>query len=326
MLGAGNPVAFFANALGDHLLNLPALRALSMLFQDRLTLVTCRCAGADLLQSLPVRKVFQIAAPHTEGGRTFDARALAGELGEVDCFLSLNPWHSAVVEELLHLLRPAESVGFFAGFQTVLPLDFSKHSADLAFDVVRYLDRSLRLEDFAWPPAIPARTAEFARAIRAKCGRPLLVVHAETKRDKSWKPDRMAKAISAFSDMRNYECVIVGRHAAAVDLDIASAAIPALNLPLASAIALIGEANLFLGVDSFPLHAADLSRIPGVGLFGPTNPDEFGFRFSPIHKHIRKSETLESIPVDDVLEALIECDERTECTSAPILSAASSLQ
>jgi ADP-heptose:LPS heptosyltransferase len=42
----------------------------------------------------------------------------------------------------------------------------------------------------------------------------------------------------------------------------------------------VRSADAFLGVDSCMLHAADLFRVPSVGLFGPTRPSEFGLRFA----------------------------------------------
>ena len=57
--------------------------------------------------------------------------------------------------------------------------------------------------------------------------------------------------------------------------------VPCAGLPLDVTIGLIAMSDLFVGVDSFALHAADLHRVPGVGLFGPTAPGEFGFRFGP---------------------------------------------
>ena len=97
MLTWQNPVAFFANALGDHIINLPALRAISSLMPNQLTLVTRDCAASVLFEELPLRRLVRIAAPVADKGRWFDADSLAANLGQVDCFLSLNPWHSEVI-------------------------------------------------------------------------------------------------------------------------------------------------------------------------------------------------------------------------------------
>jgi ADP-heptose:LPS heptosyltransferase len=67
---------------------------------------------------------------------------------------------------------------------------------------------------------------------------------------------------------------------------------------------LVGTADLFVGIDSSMLHAADLARVPGVGLFGPTRAAEWGFRFAP-HRHVDRT-TMADITVDAVLDALEE--------------------
>jgi len=50
------------------------------------------------------------------------------------------------------------------------------------------------------------------------------------------------------------------------------------------------------------LHAADLARVPGVGLFGPTHPATWGFRFAP-HRHLARS-AMADITAQDVLDAM----------------------
>jgi len=75
------------------------------------------------------------------------------------------------------------------------------------------------------------------------------------------------------------------------------------GIPLELSFALLSVADLFLGVDSCMLHAADLFRVPGVGIFGPTNTQKWGFRFAP-HKHIT-SDSITSITSQQVFDALM---------------------
>jgi ADP-heptose:LPS heptosyltransferase len=65
---------------------------------------------------------------------------------------------------------------------------------------------------------------------------------------------------------------------------------------------LVANADLFVGIDSSMLHAADLARVPGVGLFGPTRAATWGFRFGP-HRHVDRS-TMADITVEEVLSAM----------------------
>jgi hypothetical protein len=68
-------------------------------------------------------------------------------------------------------------------------------------------------------------------------------------------------------------------------------------------LALIADADVFVGVDSVGFHAADFWRVPAVGLFGPTRPEEWGGRFSPLFSHVYGAGRMDDISVDAVLDA-----------------------
>jgi ADP-heptose:LPS heptosyltransferase len=51
------------------------------------------------------------------------------------------------------------------------------------------------------------------------------------------------------------------------------------------------------------LHAADLHRIPSVGIFGPTDPQKWGVRFAS-HEHI-VCENLDDLNEEIVLHSLL---------------------
>ncbi len=307
-LDAKHPVALFRNGFGDHLLSLPALRALAALFPGKLTLI-CQPHCADIFfRELAVCRFIETDFKLGGGGRLFDADAVADAVGECDLLLSLNPWHSVSVDRLLRRLSPAASVGFSPAFKKALSLNNRKHSADLAFDVVRSLGGSARIEDFAAPPALTPEGVEMARKLRALFPGPLrvLAVHADTKPDKMWDPGRLIRVLDEFLERHEDFVVFIvgarehglntGRHKEYV--------ISCCGLPLAISLALVGQADLFLGVDSCLLHAADLFRVPGVGLFGQAGKAaEFGFRFGP-HRHVCGSGSMASIEVGEVLGAL----------------------
>src|SRR6266516_2903876 len=112
MIEALQPVAIFGNGLGDHLLILPALRALAELFRGRLTLVCMPGARNSFFSDLPLRSVCEAHMNKVNGGRVFDAQAVATAVGTTDLLLSLNPWHSSSMSRLLELLTPRHSIGF----------------------------------------------------------------------------------------------------------------------------------------------------------------------------------------------------------------------
>jgi ADP-heptose:LPS heptosyltransferase len=313
MIAAQNPVAIFSNGYGDHLLNLPALRALTGLFPGRLTLICQTGARGTLFHELALRSACEVDMEIVGRGKLFDVEAVVAAVtapGPCDLLLSLNPWHSPAIDRLLELLGRPPSIGFHEPFGVVLERDFSKHSSELAFDVPRCLDRSLRLDDFAAPPELPGRFAREAERILESLprGARVLTVHTDTEERKMWPAERFVELLDRLLD-RHLDLYVLdvgqkdlqlsplsrGRHGGRV--------LSLCGIPLPVAVLLVAKSSLFLGVDSCFLHAADLWRVPGVGLFGPTDPVEWGFRFGP-GRHVCGGGAMEPIEVDEVLWAL----------------------
>lgn len=309
MREARSPVAILLNARGDYLLNLPALRALSHLWPEDLRVVCREGARRTFFPELPLADVLEPETDCLGPEYTFDAGALVAELGECDLLLSLNPWHGAALDRLLGGLAPARSVGFHPSFATHLPLDFSKHSAELAFDVPRTVSPSLRIEDFAGPPELLEGSEEFARLLaeRVEPDARIVAVHDDTKDDKLWAPERFAATLDELIAAHPTWIVFdVGARDLGLDRGAASdRVVPCGRLPLSVATALVGQADLFIGVDSCFLHAADLYRVPSVALFGPTDAHEFGLRFAR-HRHVAGDGGMDAITTEMVLAAVDE--------------------
>jgi ADP-heptose:LPS heptosyltransferase len=121
-----------------------------------------------------------------------------------------------------------------------------------------------------------------------------------------WPLDRFASVLQTFLDLHpEYLVTILDPQPTALqDLLRHDRVSFFSNRPLGEIFALVGRADLFLGIDSCLLHAADLSGTPGIGLFGNTNPQKFGFRFAP-HYHVLGSSMLE-IETATVLDLLVE--------------------
>ncbi len=301
------PVVLFGNAIGDHLLCLPALRALAALFPERLALACMPGALRTTFADVPLHSVCEIEMPGRGGSRVFDARALARKIGKCDLLLSLHTWHSASVDRLLEILAPVASVGFTDRFTACLPRSPGKHAADLAFCVPRQFDPALRLEDYARPPKFPVRCARYARSVRRLAGLSgrVLAIHTETKPEKTWPRARFVRLLRLFL-ARHPEFFIVVldlKNWKIRDARVAERIVQNPGLPIRFALSLLGECDLFVGVDSCMLHAADLYRLPGVGLFGPTKPQRYGFRLSP-HRHVCDPRGMNRIAVRTVLQAL----------------------
>lgn len=303
------PAVFFANGLGDTLLALPALRALTKLFPERLTLICDEGVHSALLSDLDLIQAVEtpMARNVPDWTREFDATEVAARIGACDLFVSLAPWYSRSLRQLAEQLSPDTSVGFFDDFDVTVPLNFAQHAADLMFDIPKAFDAALRMEDHAAPPALNPEHRQVAGQIRRSIPQThrLLVVHADTGRPKMWPADRFARTLDLFLDHHPEFLVMLvgavpqpldsGRHGQHI--------VPCYGLPLGVSVALTGLADLFLGVDSCMLHAADLHRVPGVGLFGASSPLEYGFRFTPSSLVIEAA-SMESIQPAAVLDAL----------------------
>jgi ADP-heptose:LPS heptosyltransferase len=298
-------VIFFANALGDHLIALAALRALAEAFGGRFTLATARSPTELLFGSVPCARVVQM--PIQWGDGDFDAAAAAASLGPTDLFISVNNWHNDSVSALLTCLAPAMSVGFHPAYRIGLQPDLALHQVDQIFSICRVFGIAAPPEAHAGPFALPEASIEFATDVRQALGdMKMLLIHGETKPDKSWPIDQMNRVVTAF----------LAAHPDYVALGLAKrpeqlagrtpALIPLAGLPIASAASIVASADIFLGVDSFPLHVADLWRLPAVGLFGPTQASEWGFRFSRCGRHVQGPGCMGLLRDEDVLAALDE--------------------
>lgn len=323
LLQAERPAFCFVTNVGDAVLTQPTLRALGEMFSAPITLI-CPKVAFDLCfrevssRFVDVTGLPLMGPPPLPGGpeRPPDYDALAAEIGPVDVFIDTLPWSSLssiVIHPLLQRLAPTTSIGFTdAGHDIVLPKD-DRHAADVTFRLAQLFDPSLRIESYAQPVPIPAAVQEQARSIRAAvpAGAKVLVVHADSNwTEKCWPVTRFIDLLDRFLSRHpdfvawvvgmGYEELNVGRHGDRVSAH--------LGLPLDLTMGLVATADLFLGIDSSMLHAADLARVPGVGLFGPTRAEAWGFRFAP-HRHIDMS-SMADITVAAVLDAIEDLVDR----------------
>src|SRR5262249_35819012 len=190
-----------------------------------------------------------------------------------------------------------------------LRLDYNKPSADLAFDIVRSLRPDYQLDDFLEPLLYPTERRQSVQEILSllEPGTRTLSVQMDTVAHKTWNETRWVGVFDEFLEKHtDFVALLVGRPEHPVDTDQlrnAARVIPCYGLSLPSSCCLVAESDFFIGIDSCMLHVADMARVPGVGLFGPTKAKEFGFYIGP-HIMLQADGSMEKIAVDTVTEAL----------------------
>jgi ADP-heptose:LPS heptosyltransferase len=319
LLQAERPVFCFVTNIGDAVLTLPTLRALGEMFSAPITLICPKVAFDLCFREVSPRFVDITGLPLTgtpplpgRPERPFDYEALVSEIGAVDVFIDTLPWSSlasVVIDPLLQRLAPTTSIGFSPDIYDVVVRKQECHSADLTFKLAQLFDPSLRIDSYAQPLPIPPAVQERARSIRAAvpAGAKVLVVHADTNWvEKRWPVTRFIDLLDRFlSRHRDFVAWVVGMGHEELNVGRERDRVFAhLGLPLDLTMGLVATADLFVGIDSSMLHAADLARVPGVGLFGPTRAATWGFRFAP-HRHVDVS-TMAEITVAAALDAMEE--------------------
>ena len=305
---APSAALIYANGIGDHLLTLPTVRALSAHFGGRLRLISF--PEAKQRHYLGVRFCGVLPAAFRDEAKvekSFDADKVAHLAKSTPLLISLNPWHSSSMDRLLKLIGPASSIGFHERFDAHLPLDFDRHCADMTFEMARVFDPGLRIHDFTAPPRfLPDARRRVDRLVRGlPKGYRVMAVHADTQPWKEWKAAHFRAALHGFLAARpDFIALVIGRRDVGLEAgDQATRVVPCHGLHLHLSLSIVERADLFLGVDSCALHMADLARTPGVGLFGATRALEWGFRFGP-HAHVDCGKEMDRDAVDEVVDAL----------------------
>ncbi|NVJ06291.1 hypothetical protein HUW63_13725 [Myxococcus sp. AM001] len=306
------PVVFHLNGIGDRLLALPALRALSQLYPGRIRLVGAPGdSSLFFYQELGLMKIHEVRATTQGTERSIDAEALRQAVGTCDLFLCFNTWHATGVSELLEgFPATTETVGLYRRYKHWVRGEESQHALDRLFALAQRLVPTLRLEDFAQAPVLTAEATAAARNFRdsVPAGARVLALHTETGSRKQWPVARYRAVLEAFLE-RHPEWLVLNVDFGATALEPmvhGGRVLAAQGASLDMAMALLGACDGFLGIDSCMLHAADFFRLPSVGLFGTTSPLQWGFRLTPAFRELTGNGSMDDITEDAVLGALTD--------------------
>jgi ADP-heptose:LPS heptosyltransferase len=303
---------FHWNGLGDHLLALPAMRALERGLPGPVTVLEGPGKHFVLTQDLTRARSapFFMSDPFAQD---VDVTASVAAAGRCDVFLSMASWVNPTLLALARGMGARRTVGFFFPFDEPVPAVPERHMFEDYFALARHLLPETRFEDHTQPPVYSAAARAAARELRGALvgpGDKLLFVHPETLPVKMWTPAGLAVALRQFLSARtDYVAVVMSQGDYPLPLGDLGRRVHASHAHLELALALLSTADLFLGVDSVFLHAADLERLPGVALFGPaTSAGRWGFHLSPGGRHVSAA-SLSELPPGPVVEALLEAAE-----------------
>lgn len=300
------PAVFQIHLIGDQLLSLPAMRALASLFPENLQLLLGEGMLSFYYRGLPVSEPVRV---RWEDYSTGCVDRIVGASKPCDLFLSLSRFAMPFAAKLARSMGATQSIGLSEIFDEPVRVAPRTHVFEQLFAVPQALDPSLRFDAFCEPPefspAAEAAARRFVASIRQQ-GQRILLVHPETEPERTWPLNRFAWVIDRFLKERP-EYVVLVSSLAPFDFCVNDPRVIRIDFHLELAFALVRHVDLFLGVNSCFLHAADLFRVPGVALFGSTQPWEWGFRLSPGGRHIVES-SMADIRREQVLETILDID------------------
>lgn len=277
-----NPILIFNNGIGDHIINLPTIRALSEIFKNQLTFV-CHHNYFELLYSdITFKRVVNIEFYVHNNNRTFSIHELLNKVNESDLIINLNPWQSPEIDKIIDFFS-AKSIGFFENYDFQIIPDNKIHSANQTFEFAKLFDSHLNISKYSQVPFLPITSQQKADKILAVIPKKykVLVIHADTSDIKMWSIEEFKKFINLFlQNFKNFVIVIVGTKEIGMSESsfFNDRLISMIGLPLAISISLVSKSDFFIGVDSCMLHIADIFKIPSIAIFMLPNFKEFGFR------------------------------------------------
>lgn len=299
----GASAILFAGGIGDEILALPALRALRAHLPGRL-----RVAWVGRRPRVWAEMVDDIewCAVQWDGAR-LHCPALDG----IELVVSLTTWpHHVAISELLRRNRVRRSIGFFPFYDEVIRFSPDAHMLDKYFAAAAHLVPHLDVAHYEGPPAFPLafrRGVSHLISERRQRGRRLAFFHPETKRHKEWSSECWARVLSQFlREHSDFDVLTISAKPYPLELGLLSQRVLPFHESLEVVLCALAHADLFIGVDSCFLHAADAHGVPGVALFGPTEPRSWGFRRSPIHCHLTETGgQLNALSAESVSAALL---------------------
>jgi ADP-heptose:LPS heptosyltransferase len=305
---------FHHNGAGDYVMSVPAMRALTHYAPRPIHIVCGAVEAAFLYEGLAADRLIRTATGYGHFEHRFDPSSVTGLAPSYEWFISLAHWRNDDVLSLKERSRARWSAGLFPHFDLrpeIMPHREVLHEFDRLFALAQAIFPGAVISEWLTPLEYPAAARAFAAEFSATLpdGATVLTVHADTRPEKVWPLDRLDTALATLTrELPRLVIVVLNLLPEQLPLTAETARARFLNgVPLAHAMAVTSRSHCFLGVDSCMLHVADLHRIPGVALFGPTDPRQFGYRVRSAVEPVQlrmPSRTLRKLLPADVVRAL----------------------
>jgi len=280
-------IVFCADGLGDHIMSIPTIVALSRAVGAQMTLVTRSGMQQLFYQGCEFAACVEVPMAATERGWEFDPHQAARACPPGSTVFVLAPYRTPSLDEWIRLIAPQ-----FVAWATAEGSDVDDCGKRLAHEVDRMFAVVMQC-DFAWSPeqcrrwTLPYKAWLWADAVRAQvvCDScvGMLVMHFETGYRKCLSEREvigLVRRLRAYLDRWGLVIVAENRPFYANTVEGLGTRIVS-GVAIESIFALVRTADAFLGCDSCMLHAADIQGVPCVGIFRSTNPSQWGCRFAP---------------------------------------------
>ncbi|WP_331351888.1 hypothetical protein [Cellvibrio sp. UBA7671] len=280
-----NILVIAENAIGDCIMMLPALRALSRNSTEGFRLLVSPNKRESVF--FEFEKQIELWTDYTsEGDYIFPSdENIRRASGGCDSLVNLCTWWNDFDSFMIDGIT-AYSVAEtkFESYPSSLRTHDLLHAFENYFKVVNQIFETESIENYVAPVMLPSEAIGFAKSIKERLGTKikLLGIHSYSRPDKTMTSCAFPTEINKFL-VKNPDWVIVNLDPIKGTILDAVSREKVLRLygrPLSYYLAMVNVCDAFIGVDSCFLHAADLARIPSVGLFSPTSPKIWGLKFS----------------------------------------------
>lgn len=186
---------------------------------------------------------------------------------------------------------------FRSDFISIEGKEWSGSVVQLCLEVIAQVGLAVNTYDTEfWVTDLQQRKADcFLAEVTDKLRKPLVAIHCGGHyfARKRWPVLSFIRLIAAIFEETAYQVMLVGGKEDLESAALIKSVIPEVidatgRFSLGETAALLNRCRLLIANDSGPLHLGAAIGVPTIGLFGPTNPEQFFPYRHPLHRYIYK--------------------------------------